>query len=270
MTIGSAGGTVSLANGPALNFSSGALAKDTTVTIQNAGQTSPDGGPVFEFLPAGLQFPASSVLVTIPIPAGLTSPAVFWTQLGSTTAFDVLPTAVNGTDATAYVSHFSSGYAGNCGVGTNVCQDSFSGTSSSAIGPTSIDASITWLLDPTAPLGVQKGTYYPVGTVSVHAYTDTNGCLVSYEPASYAINGHNNGGLTVDRVASPSTFSGQGISEWQAAVTKTCPDGSGGTSVPVPTGGAWFMGQGTVADKGMTIAGTWSGLGQTFNYSFKR
>jgi hypothetical protein len=109
-TIGSAGGTVSLPGGPTVQIPSGALSANTTITIQTAGQT-PSGAPIFSFGPDGTQF-AQAVTVQLPVPAGTTSPAIYWSRPGSTSLYDALQTTVSGGNATAQVTHFSLGFVG--------------------------------------------------------------------------------------------------------------------------------------------------------------
>jgi hypothetical protein len=109
-TVGSAGGTVSLPGGPTIQIPAGALSANTTVTIQGAGQ-APSGAPIYQFGPSGTSF-AQAVAIEMPVPAGTTAPAIYWTQPGSTTAYDALPTTVSGGTATAQVTHFSLGFVG--------------------------------------------------------------------------------------------------------------------------------------------------------------
>jgi hypothetical protein len=121
--------------------------------------------------------------------------------------------------------------------------------------------------------------YYPVGTVAMQSpVTDPQGCTITFNPPSLTIppdptKPHDNGGgLNIDYNKDPPTYTGTGITEWLATWTKTCPDGSKGTTQPVPTGGAWFGATGQLSADLLTIAGTQyaPGLGQTFTYSFTR
>jgi hypothetical protein len=108
-TVGPTGGTVSLGGGPSLQVPAGALAASTDITIQSTGRTAPSGGPIYQFSPAGTTF-AQDATVQMPVPAGVANPRIYWTEAGSTTQFDALPTSVNGSTASAQVSHFSLGY----------------------------------------------------------------------------------------------------------------------------------------------------------------
>jgi hypothetical protein len=177
------------------------------------------------------------------------------------------------------VACFTPAAAGVRGAATSTCEDSWVGISTSMIGPTEIDASVTWKEDLTLTLpGSQRVIYYPQGTVSVKGFTDSQGCTVTYNPSSYTVTGtgtdphQNGGGLTIDHTQSPPTYNGSCVTEWLATITKTCPDGSGGTSPPLPTGGSWFFAQGSLAPDELSFAGTQTPipLGQTYTFSFKR
>jgi hypothetical protein len=108
-TVDATGGTVTLAGGPSLTIPAGALAASTTITITDTGQAARPGGEIYEFTPAGTSF-AHPVTVQMPVPAGVASPRIYWTQAGSTTQFDALATTVASGVATAQVSHFSLAY----------------------------------------------------------------------------------------------------------------------------------------------------------------
>ena len=82
----------------------------------------------------------------------------------------------------------------------------------------------------------------------------------------------NGGGLTIDHSQSPPAYYGTGLTQWLATITKTCPDGSGGSGGPFPTGGAWFHAQGSLAADELSFSGTQTplGTGQTFTFNFQR
>jgi hypothetical protein len=114
-TVGTSGGTVSLPSGPTVVVPSGALPADRTITVAVSTTAAPAGalGSLYQFGPAGTTF-TTPVTVNFPVPTGTTaaSAAIYWTKLGSTTEWDILPTTVSGTTATASVTHFSAGYVG--------------------------------------------------------------------------------------------------------------------------------------------------------------
>jgi archaellum component FlaF (FlaF/FlaG flagellin family) len=106
--IGSAGGTVTLTGGPTLTIPAGALAQDTTITIQASTKATPGGalGAYYEFGPAGTTF-TTPATVAFPVPAGTDRAWIMWSRPGSATDYDRLSTDVSGSSATAQVTHFS-------------------------------------------------------------------------------------------------------------------------------------------------------------------
>lgn len=122
--IGAAGGIVSMSEGPTITIPPGALAADTTVTVSQMSAAAPSGAisPLFRFGPDGTTF-GSPVAIAFPVPDGTTVAAIYWTKPGSATDYETVPATVEGTIATAYVTHFSSGYVGPlylAGVATGV------------------------------------------------------------------------------------------------------------------------------------------------------
>jgi len=101
------GGTVSLSGGAAVQIPAGALASDTTITIQQSTTTAPTGtvGAVFDLGPSGTTF-SQPVKVTIPVPAGTTDAAI-WTKQAGAAHYTSLPTTISNGVATAQASHFS-------------------------------------------------------------------------------------------------------------------------------------------------------------------
>jgi hypothetical protein len=101
------GGTVTLPGGAVIEIPAGALASDTTITIQQSGGAAPTGavGAVYDIGPSGTTF-SQPVTVTLPVPAGTTDAAV-WTRPAGAAHFTSLPTSVSGGVATAQASHLS-------------------------------------------------------------------------------------------------------------------------------------------------------------------
>jgi hypothetical protein len=158
------------------------------------------------------------------------------------------------------------------------CEDSWQGSSSTVIGGyMGMDAQVTWKEDVAGTLpGTGKVLYYPVGTVTLNGVRDANGCDYSFNPSAYDVNPtgpdlHNNGGgLTIDHNQTPATYQGQGITQWVATITKTCPDGTGGSVGPVAVGGNWFFAQGSLEPDELSFQGEQTNVGQTFTFNFKR
>lgn len=158
------------------------------------------------------------------------------------------------------------------------CEDVWTGSSSTLVGNAyPIDASVTWHVDPSTIIGSGLFYYYPLGTVTQHPWTDAQGCRYTYSPGSYQISQphdpQGSGTLTVDYATDPNNpaYGGIAVTEWQATVTRTCPDGSSTSGVSI-AGGAWFQGQGTLAPDWLSFSGpyTSTNLGQTFTYQFTR
>ncbi len=152
------------------------------------------------------------------------------------------------------------------------CYSTWSGTSSSLIaGVVPIDAQVTWDPDGKShPSGVLG--FVAIGTVSMHSWTNAQGCTVSYSPASYSLSVNDpagNGVLTIDNNPSPPTYGGIAVTEWSASLTTACPDGTGGT-VPTIAGGTWFSGSGSLDADLNSFQGTYTdpSLAQTFTYAF--
>jgi hypothetical protein len=109
----SAGGTVSLPNGPSVQVPANALAADTLITIRQSTAQPPSGAlsAIYSFGPDGTTF-TTPVTVTFPVPPGTVAASIYWTLPGSTTEYASLPTTIVGTTASAQVTHFSDGYVG--------------------------------------------------------------------------------------------------------------------------------------------------------------
>jgi IPT/TIG domain/Carboxypeptidase regulatory-like domain len=118
-SIGAAGGTLALNGGPSLEIPAGALPVTTSLTVQQTGETAPSGAQVYRFEPDGTSF-AQPVTVTLPLPAGITAPAVYWSKPGSTTAFEVVPATLTASGVQARNTHFSRVFVGPS-TGTAVC-----------------------------------------------------------------------------------------------------------------------------------------------------
>lgn len=119
-SVGPAGGTVSMANGPSVEIPPNALASSTNITIEKTTASAPSGAvtAVYKFGPDGTIF-AQPVLVRFPVPAGTSSGSTYWTRLNSPTDYDSLVTTFSGTTAATQVTHFSQGFVGApCTTGT--------------------------------------------------------------------------------------------------------------------------------------------------------
>lgn len=120
-TIGPAGGTVSVAGGPTVQIPAGALSVNTPIALSTSPVQPPAGAitAIYEFAPAETTF-ARPALVSFPVPAGSseTDVAIYWRKAGSA-GWEVLPTSVTGTTATAATTRFGAGFVGAaCAAGT--------------------------------------------------------------------------------------------------------------------------------------------------------
>jgi hypothetical protein len=111
-TIGSAGGTVSLANGPVMRIPAGALSTPTQVSIVRSAAIPPPSAlsGLYEFNPASIAF-VQPVEVSFPLPSDAAEAVVYWSRAQSATEYDVLPARVENGSATARVTHLGLGYA---------------------------------------------------------------------------------------------------------------------------------------------------------------
>jgi hypothetical protein len=102
----SAGGTVTLPGGAAVQIPPNALASDTVITIQQS-DTAPAGtvGAAYDFGPSGTTF-LQPVTITLPVPAGTTD-ALIWTKPDGAASYTSLPTTLSGDLASTPASHFS-------------------------------------------------------------------------------------------------------------------------------------------------------------------
>jgi hypothetical protein len=108
--IGPAGGTITV-RGVTLVIPQGALAGDTAISITDDGVPPPGyvvRGAVYRFQPAGLHF---SVPVSVTMP-GQAPARMFWTEDGVEDRFGALATTFAANEATAQITHFSSGFVG--------------------------------------------------------------------------------------------------------------------------------------------------------------
>lgn len=80
-TVGVQGGTISNALGAAVTVPAGALDGDIVISFAPTLAAAPPGvvaiTPVYQFSPEGLVF-SSPVTITLPVPAGVTTAAVYW------------------------------------------------------------------------------------------------------------------------------------------------------------------------------------------------
>jgi hypothetical protein len=119
-SVDATGGTVTLADGTSLVIPAGALATAQTITVTSTADV-PAGyvgySALYTFGPSGLQF-SKPVQLTLPVRAGATSPAVYWSS-ATGTGFDELGgTAGTGTITTS-IMHFSSGFVAMAGGPTD-------------------------------------------------------------------------------------------------------------------------------------------------------
>jgi hypothetical protein len=146
-----------------------------------------------------------------------------------------------------------------------VCQDSWSGTSSSIITdafPTyTISAQVTWVYDPSS--GGNRVYYHPEGTVT---FETLNIPCVSISPSSHQVT-QTDGELEIDLSTNPPSYILSGVTGWTATYTDSCP---GGGSFTAPAGGSWLSGQGSTTSGGNGIAGTFNNGIQTYTFSFTR
>lgn len=114
-TIDVNGGTITADTGASITIPYGALDTPTTITVTTTTQATPSGGtsPVYEFGPEGTVF-AKPLTVTLPLPTGVTTGSVYWSQLGSTTAYDPIGGTIDlaSNTITAQTFHFSLAYIG--------------------------------------------------------------------------------------------------------------------------------------------------------------
>src|SRR5437868_8971110 len=83
-TIGSGGGTISIANGPLMRIPPGALPTPTQVSIVRSGATQPGSAlsPVYVFKPEATTF-AQPAVISFPVPAGVTAATIYWSPAQS-------------------------------------------------------------------------------------------------------------------------------------------------------------------------------------------
>jgi hypothetical protein len=112
-TIGSGGGTISIANGPLMRIPPGALPTPTQVSIVRSGATQPGSAlsPVYAFKPEATTF-AQPAVISFPVPAGVTAATIYWSPAQSPGRFEPLPTTIEGNVASAEVRQLGTGYAG--------------------------------------------------------------------------------------------------------------------------------------------------------------
>lgn len=250
------------------------------------------GGTTFEPLRAVSLYPAPSTGQShfegewIPTAAdvGTNTLAAFVTpKLLTELGHEIAPTTLKQVEVLCWPPHTATGLLPASGQTPRVlaagaiCEDAWNGSSSSTIGGVApIDAQIKWVLDVQTTLpGSGVFHYYPTGTVSVGSWVDSQGCTVSYSPASYQITGpgdpQGTGELIVDYNPATPTYNGMGVTQWQSTITVACPDGSGGSGQYI-AGGAWFAGDGTLNPDWLSFHGPYTSvpLAQTFTYAFSR
>lgn len=196
--LGTAGGTASLSGGPSLVFPAGALSTDTSITIADTGQLSDAGTPIYQLGPDGITFPKGQMVqATLPIPSSVTNPVVYTTQLGSTTAYDALPTTASGGNATAALAHFSRVYVGpgSGGIGSSAPTITTEPASQTVTAPATATFSVNATGNPTPAYQWYLGTTLIPGATSA-SYTTLATTLAMTE-TTYSCTAYNSAG-TVD------------------------------------------------------------------------
>ena len=108
-SIGPGGGVISSPSGVVLIVPAGAVDANTTIQV-TATTTAPPAGvgavsPVYQFSPEGIVF-ARPLTITLPLPAGVTSASIYWTDLGGTT-FHSIGGTISGNTISQQTGHFS-------------------------------------------------------------------------------------------------------------------------------------------------------------------
>jgi hypothetical protein len=167
-TIGVNGGTVIGPGGVAIEIPFGAVDNATTITVTTTGVAPPTGigavSPVYKFEPEGLLF-ARPVTVTLPMPTGVTTGAVYWTTLGGS-EFQRIGGAISGGTITVQTFHFSLAVIGAPGTGRTIAGGGQKTWISSGFGRVSVPIDFSGL---TVEAGVDDGTGHvtwltPAGT----------------------------------------------------------------------------------------------------------
>jgi ZU5 domain len=119
-SVDATGGTITLADGASLVIPAGALSAARTITVTSTADV-PAGyvgySALYTFGPAGLQF-SKPVQLTLPVHAGATSPAVYWSS-ASGVGFDELGGTASAGSITTSITHFSSGFVAMAGGPTD-------------------------------------------------------------------------------------------------------------------------------------------------------
>lgn len=115
--IGSAGGSVGIADEVKLEVPAGALSQATTLTVSKGVDSAPAQhrplSPLFDFGPDGTTF-VQPVSVSLAFDGPGENPAIYWSTADG--GFEALPTTIAGSVATAQVTHFSRGFVGEVRV----------------------------------------------------------------------------------------------------------------------------------------------------------
>src|SRR3954467_6512102 len=86
-SIDSSGGVITTPAGVSLEIPFGALDQATQISINSTTTAAPAGvaalGPVYQFEPSGTVL-ARPVKISLPVPAGESTAAIYWTALGTT------------------------------------------------------------------------------------------------------------------------------------------------------------------------------------------
>jgi ZU5 domain len=225
-SIGTAGGTLTLADGASLMIPAGALAATQTITMTSTA-TVPVGyvgeSAFYTFGPAGLQF-SMPVEVTLPFRAGSTSPALYWSS-SSGTGFDELGGTVAGNTASTNVMHFSSGFVAQAGGPADGGADAAASDGTAGAGGTSGSAGAAG-----GSAGAASGSAGAAGGAGGVAPDASADGVVPTD----AGNGSNPDGGPISCGAAPLdllTFNGESTNSFRGGITFTSSE-CVGTSIP--------------------------------------
>lgn len=149
----------------------------------------------------------------------------------------------------------------------NIVQDSWTGTGSSSSDVLNATAQVTWTLEDMTD---NVAVYRPTGTASA----TVTGCSINPSIGTIDPSG---GVLFVDYNANPPTYRGVGATQW--LTTWTCPSAPNPAPFSMPITAGYFGGSrgtlgveavGLVSPDGLTIEGSDTNQGVTFNWRFTR
>jgi len=191
-TVGATGGTITTNDGLTVAIPPGALDGTTTISVTTTDVAPPSGigavSPVYEFEPDGMVF-ASPIQVTLPLPAGVTSASVYWSQLAPGTGFDSLGGTINGSTITVDTVHFSYAVIGdpsNDRTVTGVAQDTWiSATSRQSLPSDASGQSLEAIVeDSMGNLVSRPGTFAADGTFTIPNVPNGQYLLHAFSPST--------------------------------------------------------------------------------------